>query len=89
MLYGFLVWIALTLTVMGLIAYRYFVALQEDDTVHLADSEAPLIAQQTAMAAKLGRLDKMSRQLTLVDVAFGFVLGTVFVYDALRKSGLV
>ena len=89
MLYGFLVWIALTLTVMGLIAYRYFVALQEDDTVHLADSEAPLITQQNAMAAKLGRLDKLSSQLTLVVVAFGFVLGTVFVYDALRKSGLV
>ena len=89
MLYGFLVWIALTLTVMGLIAYRYFVALQEDDTVHLADSEAPLITQQNAMAARLGKLDKLSRQLTLVDVAFGFVLGTLFVYDALRKSGLV
>lgn len=89
MLYGFLVWIALTVTVMGLIAYRYFVALQEDDTVHLADSEAPLITQQNAMAAKLGRLDKLSSQLTLVVVAFGFVLGTVFVYDALRKSGLV
>ena len=89
MLYGFLVWIALTVTVMGLIAYRYFVALQEDDTVHLADSEAPLITQQNVMAAKLGRLDKLSRQLTLVVVAFGFVLGTVFVYDALRKSGLV
>ena len=89
MLYGFLVWIALTVTVMGLIAYRYFVALQEDDTVHLADSEAPLITQQNVMAAKLGRLDKLSSQLTLVVVAFGFVLGTVFVYDALRKSGLV
>lgn len=89
MLYGFFVWIALTATVMGLIAYRYFVALEEDDNVHLADSEAPLIAQQTAMAAKLGRIDKLSRQLTLLVVGFGLVLGTIFAYDALQKLGLV
>ena len=89
MLYGFFVWIALTVTVMGLIAYRYFVALDEDDTVHLADSEAPLIAQQTAMATRLGRIDKLSRQLTLLDVAFGLVLCSFFAYDALQKLGLV
>lgn len=89
MLYGFFLWIALTVTVMGLVAYRYFVAMKEDDTVHLADAEAPLIAEQNAMAARLGRLDKLSRQLTLVDVAFGIVLGTVFIYNSLRNLGLV
>ena len=89
MLYGFFVWIALTATVMGLIAYRYFVALAEDDNVHLADSEAPLIAQQTAMAVKLDRIDKLSRQLSLLALGFGLVLGTVFAYDALQKLGLV
>ena len=89
MLYGLFVWIALTATVMGLIAYRYFVALKEDDTVHLADSEVPLIAQQNAMAARLGRIDKLSRQLTLLALGFGLVLGTVFAYNALQKLGVV
>ncbi len=89
MLYGFLVWIALTLTVLGLIAYRHFVALKEDDLLHLADAEAPLIPQQNAMVIRLGRLDRWSRHLTAIDVVFGLGLGALFVYDGLRKSGLV
>ena len=89
MLFGFLVWVALTLTVLGLIAYRYFVSLKEDDILHLADAEAPLIPQQNAMAAKLGRLDQWSRRLTMVDVVFGLALAAFFVRDALRGSGLL
>jgi len=89
MLYGFLLWIALTLAVLGLVAYRYFVSLKEDDLLHLADAEAPLIAEQNAMERRLSRIDHWRRQLTFVDVALGLCLGTVFVYDGLRRSGLL
>jgi hypothetical protein len=89
MLYALAIWIALTLVVVGLISYRYFVSLKEDDILHLADAEAPLITEQNAMAARLGKLDRLSRQLTLVDVVFGLCLGVVFIYNSLKTSGLV
>lgn len=89
MLYALMVWIALTLVVVGLISYRYFISLKEDDLLHLADAEAPLISEQTAMAAKLGRIDRISRQLTYVDIAFGVCLGGIFLYNSLRTSGLL
>ena len=89
MLYGFLLWIALTLVVLGLIGYRNLISLKEDDTVHLADSEAPLIAEQAVMVARLSRLDQWRQRLTLVDVVFGLGLAVVFVRDALKDSGLL
>lgn len=89
MLYGFLLWIVLTLVVLGIIGYRHLISLKEDDIVHLAESEAPMVAEQQAMAARLGRLDHWSRRLTMVDVAFGLGLALVFALDALRRSGLL
>ncbi|MBY0507170.1 MAG: hypothetical protein K2X03_24865 [Bryobacteraceae bacterium] len=84
-----MIWIALTLVVLGMIAYRYFVSRQEDDTVHLADSEAPLIAEQQHMVARLNKLDLWKRRLTVADVVLGAGLATVFVVNALRGSGLL
>ena len=89
MLYGLSLWIALTLVVMVLFAYRYFVSLREDDTVHLADSEVGLIGEQSALAARLTKIDKLRNTLTAVDIAFGFGLLAVFAYQALRTSGVL
>lgn len=89
MLYGFLIWVVLTLVVIGIYSYRYFVSLKEDDILHLADAEAPLILEQNAMAARLNRLDRLRRQLTLVDVGLGILLAAIFGYNALRSSGLL
>ncbi len=89
MLYGFLVWVALTLVVIGIYSYRYVVSLKEDDILHLAEAEAPLILEQNAMSARLNKLDRLRRQLTLVDVGLGLFLAAIFGYDALRTSGLL
>lgn len=89
MIYGLAIWIALTVFVMGLFAYRFALARNEDDTVHLADSEAPLIGQQNALAARLDRVDAWRRRLTFVDVAFGVALGGTFVYQTLTSTGLI
>lgn len=89
MMYGVSLWIALTLVVMALFAYRFFVARREDDTVHLADGEAPLIVEQSALASRLERIDRLRNTLTFVDLAFGIMLLAVFAYNALRTSGLI
>lgn len=89
MLYGFLVWVALTLVVIGIYTYRYIVSLKEDDILHLAETEAPLIIEQNALDARLSRLDRWARQLTMVDVGLGALLAAVFGFNALRGSGLL
>jgi len=89
MLYGFLLWIALTLVVLGMVAYRYMVSRREDDVLHLADSEAPMIAEQQMLSMRLSRLDEWKRRLTWVNVVFGLGLGLLFARDALKTSGLL
>lgn len=89
MLYGFLLWTALTLVVLALVSYRYVISRREDDTLHLADAEAPLVAEQKALAARLGRLDEWKRRLTVVDLVLGLGLAALFVRNALRGSGLL
>jgi len=89
MLYGLSLWIALTVVVMALFAYRFFVSLREDDTVHLADSEAGMIGQQAVLAARLSRIDRLRNALTVVDVVFGLGLLGGFVYQGLHSSGLL
>ena len=89
MIYGFSLWVALTVVVMAMFAYRFFIARREDDTVHLADGEAPLIREQTVLAARLDRIDRLRKTLTAVDLAFGLALFAVFAYNSLLASGLL
>lgn len=89
MIYGFSLWIALTLVVMALFAYRFFLARNEDDTVHLADGEVPMIQEQNALATRLARVDRLRNTLGYLDLAFGLVLLAIFSYNALRTSGLI
>jgi len=89
MLYAFLLWTVLTLVVLGLVVYRYLVSRREDDMLHLAEAEAPLIAQQQMLSTRLNRLDDWKRRLTLVDVVFGLGLALLFARNALKTSGLL
>ena len=89
MILGLAIWVALTLLVMGMVAYRFALTHNEDDTVHLADSEASLIGQQNVQAARLDRLDAWRRRLTFIDVVFGVALGGTFVYNTLVTTGLL
>lgn len=87
MIYGISLWGALTLVLIGLALYRKFVARNEDDLVHLADGEVPMIAQQKAVAQRLEVLDRWGKTLTILDVAFGLTLLGILVFQGLRESG--
>lgn len=89
MLYGLSFWIALTLVVLGLFAYRYSLSRREDDTVHLADSEVSLIGEQSALAARINTIDRWRNRLTAVDIVVGVTLFSIFAYDALKSSGII
>lgn len=86
MLYLWMVWAVLTLTIVALAVIRKFTARREDDLVHLSGGADPVIAQQFAVADRLARIDHWGKLLTIVDVAFGFALVvTMFILTYLRS----
>jgi hypothetical protein len=86
MLTLWIVWALLTITVIMLALYRKFATRNEDDFVHLADAEAPVISQQLTVARKLEKIDFWGKTLTVVDVAFFVALVGVVCYNAWRSS---
>jgi hypothetical protein len=74
------------LIVIGLIAYRKWVAKDEDDTLRVMDSEVGLVAQQAVVAQKLETIDRWGQTLTAVALAYGLCVGSVFLYQAWTAS---
>ncbi|HME09270.1 MAG TPA: hypothetical protein VKG25_19585 [Bryobacteraceae bacterium] len=77
----FLIWSALALTVLGLAVYRKFLALHENEVVHLADGEARMIPQQSALAHKLDAIDRWGKPLTVLTLVFGLLIAAAEVYN--------
>lgn len=89
MIYGVSAWGLLTLALIALALYRKYVARNEDDLVHLADGEVPMIAEQQKVAARLETLDRWGKRLTFLDVVFGLGLLTILIVGGLRDSGII
>jgi hypothetical protein len=68
------IWGGLALAVLVLAMARRWVSRREDDTVHLADSEAPLVQQQASVATVLSRLDRWGKSLTMIVLLYGLAL---------------
>jgi hypothetical protein len=79
-------WMILALIVVGLIAYRKWVAKDEDDTLHVMESEAGLVAQQTVVAEKLEIIDRWGKTLTAIALVYGLAMGSVFLHQAWTAS---
>jgi len=75
------IWLAIASVVFGLAAYRKLVARNEDDILHVRDSEAGKIAQQSAMANRLDRVDKWGKALTVVAFVLGVFLAAAVLYQ--------
>ena len=86
MLTLWIVWALLTVAVITLALYRKFATRNEDDFVHLADAEAPVISQQVTVARKLEKIDFWGKTLTVVDVAFLVFLVGIVCYNAWQIS---
>lgn len=81
-----IVWSALTLFVISLAVIRKYTARNEDDLVHLSGSVDSTISQQFTVASKLDKIDHWGKLLTVVDVAFGFVLLVITLYITWQSS---
>jgi len=74
-------WLALALVVLGLIAYRKIVSSQEDETIHLGSGSEAVPAHQAAIAHKLDVIDKWGKLLTVITVVYGVLLLAVYTYQ--------
>jgi len=76
-----ILWVLLSAVVVGLIAYRAWIAKDEDDTLHVMDAEVGVNIQQAAMAQKLEVIDHWGKVLTIVALVSGIVLGSIYLYQ--------
>jgi hypothetical protein len=79
-------WMFLAVVVAGLIFYRMWIAKDEDDTLHVMDSDAGKVAQQSVMAQKLELIDHWGQRLTVITLVFGLAMGTVYLYQTWAAS---
>jgi hypothetical protein len=86
MLALWIIWLVLTLTVIGLAIARKIAARNEDDLVHLAAGAERVISQQVVVAQKLEWFDHWGKTLTVVDGLFGLVLLAIMLFTAWQES---
>ena len=77
-----ILWMILTAVVMGLIVYRKWVARDEDDTLHILDSDIAMVPRQAAMAQKLESIDGWGQALTVIALLYGLAVGCGYLYQA-------
>ena len=84
-------WAVLVGIVLGLAIRRQWVASHEDDKLHLAESEAPLIARQIMVGRSIDTIDRWGQGLTILVLVYGLALLGVYLYGvwlAGAKSGM-
>jgi len=74
------IWSVFAAIVIGLAVYRKMLSANEDDTLHVSDGAARMVSQQAAIAQKIDVIDKWGKTLTVVVVATGLVLASIYFY---------
>ena len=77
-----ILWMILTAVVIGLIVYRKWVARDEDDTLHVLDSDIAMVQLQAAVARKLESIDRWGQRLTVIALVYGLAVGCGYLYQA-------
>jgi len=77
-------WAVLATIVLALAIYRYFVARNEDDYVHVDGSH---VSTQQAMVKRLDNIDRWGKILTIVVAVYALVIGGLFMYSSWIESG--
>lgn len=73
-------WMILAAAVVGLIAYRKWVARDEDDSLHVMDAEFGLAHRQEVVGRKLESIDRWGKSLTALALVYGVLVGAAYLY---------
>lgn len=85
-----LLWSLLGLVVLGLVLYRKLITMhQEDELVHLAACEQKLIPQQVVLSARLDKIDRWGKILTIATVVSGLMIAAAYMWGAWEQSQLL
>jgi hypothetical protein len=79
-------WMCLGVATLGLALYRKFLAMREDDYIHIEGWRAPQVAAQETMARKMHAIDRFGETLSVLTVLGGLVLAFAWVYAALNRG---
>jgi hypothetical protein len=80
---GFVIlWVAFGLVTAGLALYRKFLAMKEEDYIHLSPGGENLIPKQSQLAHRMDLIDRWGESLTVVTVLFGLALAAAYLYQA-------
>jgi hypothetical protein len=74
-------WAVLACGVAALAGYRKLVARGEDDSIHIRDIDAPLVAKQRSISSRLNDVDRWGTSLTVVVSVLGLILATIYVWS--------
>ncbi len=81
-------WVVLAVIVVILAIYRWRMMNQEDDSLHVSESEAGAVGQQVVLAKKLAVLDRWGKILTVLAVLYGIGLVAFYLYQGwMDRSG--
>ena len=75
-----MLWVVLAATVLFMISYRWWIAKDEDDTLHLRVSDVGVVSRQSVTARKLEYIDHWGKILTVVALFYGLVIVSVAIY---------
>jgi hypothetical protein len=81
-----ILWVILATIVIGVLMYRRWISRDEDDSLHVMESETGVVSRQAAMAQKLESIDRWGKVLTVVALVYGLLLGLVYLYKAYLAS---
>jgi hypothetical protein len=81
-----ILWVILATIVIGVLMYRWWISRDEDDSLHVMESETGVVSRQAAMAQKLESIDRWGKVLTVVALVYGLLLGLVYLYKAYIAS---
>lgn len=83
------VWAVMAISVLALALYRMAVASHEDETLHIGENQARLVAEQTKLFRKIEAIERWGKTLTVIAVLYGLALAIVYLYHAWQESSKV
>lgn len=85
---AFAIWVILLVLVAIAMAYRYWMDHRhEHETIHLHDTDAPVIAEQMTISRKLHWIDVFGKSLTVAAVVYGLALAAYYVWQEIQRQG--
>jgi hypothetical protein len=74
------IWVVVTLVLCGLLVYRSFITMKEEDTIFLGATETPIQAEQREIQNRLQKVNPYIRTVGYLSLALGVLLAGAWIY---------